>query len=109
MMSPIRIREGFEGQILHVIPRTTTEKVASHPLIYPLMPTDIGWYPHARYHYCQRDTGAPEHILILCVEGSGWCKLGEKTLTVNQYEAALIPRGQAHIYGASDDDPWSIH
>ncbi len=36
------------------------------------MPTDIGWYPNARFHDCERQQGASEHILILCVAGSGW-------------------------------------
>jgi AraC-like DNA-binding protein len=108
-MSQIRIREGFKDQILHVIPRSIVARASSHPLIYPLMPTDIGWYPHARYHYCERESGAPEHILILCTDGSGWCQLGGRTLVVNANEAVLIPRDQPHIYGASNDDPWSIH
>ena len=63
----IRLREGFRDQILYVIPRPVLERNAGHPLLHSLMLTDIGWYPQARYHYCERAEGAPEHILILCV------------------------------------------
>jgi AraC-like DNA-binding protein len=108
-MSTIRIREGFTGQILHVIPRSIVASASSHPLLYPLMPTDIGWYPQARYHYCARETGAPEHILILCAAGSGWYEFNRQMRPLQAGEALFLPRSQAHIYGASESDPWSIH
>lgn len=108
-MSSIRLREGFKNQILYVIPRPLLESMKTHPLLHQLMPTDIGWYPNAQYHYCERPTGAGEHILILCVAGEGWFELNGKRGVVQQNEALLIPRGMAHSYGASVDDPWSIH
>ena len=58
----VRIREGFRGQILYVIPRTMLQQLAAHPLLHSMLPTDIGWYPEARYHYCERPEGAAEHI-----------------------------------------------
>ena len=105
----IRKREGFEGQILHVVPRPILDNASKHPLVSSLMPTDIGWYPQARYHYCQRETGAPEHILILCMDGTGWYQFDDKIEAVYPHEALFIPRDTPHIYGASDTDPWSIH
>lgn len=108
-MSPIRIREGFKNQILYVIPRNVLPRLSEHPLVFPLMPTDIGWYPNARFHYCERDGGTPEHILILCVKGSGWYDIDGQRGTLGKNEALLIPRDTAHIYAASDTDPWSIY
>ncbi len=67
----LRLREGFRGQILYVIPRTILQQLAAHPLLHAVLATDIGWYPHARYHYCDRPNGAPENILIYCMEGAG--------------------------------------
>ena len=58
----VRIREGFRDQILYVIPRTMLQQLAAHPLLHSMLPTDIGWYPEARYHYCERPEGAAEHI-----------------------------------------------
>jgi hypothetical protein len=69
-MSPIRLREGFKDQILYVIPRPIVERMSKHPLLYQLLPTDIGWYPHAQHHYCAGENGAPEHILI-CMRSGG--------------------------------------
>lgn len=108
-MTPIRIREGFKDQIRYVIPRPILESMRSHPLLHELIPTDIGWYPHAQYHYCERTTGAEEHILILCVAGEGWLEINGARHVIQRHEALLIPRGKPHIYGASEHDPWSIH
>ena len=73
------------------------------------MPTDIGWYPHARHHYCERIQGAAEHILIVCANGWGWYDLGEGRQRLEAGQALLIPANTAHVYGASQEDPWSIH
>lgn len=108
-MSPIRIREGFKDQVLYVIPRNAVTRLHEHPLVYPLMPTDIGWYPNARFHYCEREKGAEEHILILCVDGCGWYNINGQRGTVQKNEALLIRRDTPHIYAASDTTPWSIY
>lgn len=108
-MSPIRLREGFKDQIRYVIPRSVLPRVTEHPMIFPLMPTDIGWYPQARHHYCERENGAAEHILILCAEGSGWYEINGTQRSLMAGQVLLIPKDTPHIYGASDSDPWSIY
>jgi AraC family transcriptional regulator, arabinose operon regulatory protein len=108
-MSLIRLEEGFRDQVLYVIPRNAVSRLNEHPLVFPLMPTDLGWYPNARYHYCERPNGADQHILILCVDGSGWYNINGQQGALQKNEALLIRRGTPHIYGASDADPWSIY
>lgn len=103
------MREGFRGQILHVIPRAILQELSTHPLLHSLAPTDIGWYPHARYHYRERPQGAPEHILIYCTAGSGWYEIGQLRATLTAGEALIIPAHTPHIYAAAENDPWSIH
>lgn len=105
----IRIREGFKDQILHVVPPALRRVYSEHPLVYPLMPTDIGWYPNARYHYCEREHGTPEHILAMCVNGAGWFNVAGTYGVLLPNQAMLIPRDTPHVYGASDDQPWSIY
>ncbi len=106
---PIRLRDGFKGQVQYVIPRPVVARVAGHPLLHSLLPTDIGWYPHAQYHYRERPDGAPEHILIYCVEGGGWAEFDRQYVTVGPGEALIIPAHMPHVYGAAMTDPWSIH
>ena len=45
-----KLREGFAGQDMFVIPRPILAQARRHPLVRGLYPTDIGWYPAARYH-----------------------------------------------------------
>jgi AraC-like DNA-binding protein len=104
----MHLREGFEGQIQYVIPRQFLQDVVNHPLLYALFPTDIGWYPQARYHYRERSEGAAEHILIVCMAGEGWAEVAGKRVVVGPGQALMIPSGAPHVYGAATD-PWSIH
>ena len=108
-MQPLRLKDGFPGEIMYVVPRPVLDKARSHPLVSPLTPTDIGWFPSARFHYRERPAGAPEHILIYCAEGSGWCEIDGVRHRVAASQALIIPKQQSHIYGAVNDDPWSIH
>ena len=108
-MTPIRKKDDFAGQILHVVPRPLLANLSTHYLLQQLIVTDIGWYPQARYHFRERLTGAPEHILILCVAGSGWLEIGSVHHPIQAQEAVIIPRNLPHSYRASEEDPWSIH
>ena len=105
----IRIKDGFLGQKQWVIPKNHLIRWSNHPLLQSLIPTDIGYYPQARYHYREREQGADQNILLFCIAGSGWCQINNEQQTIAPGEALLIPRGVPHIYGASEDDPWSIH
>ncbi len=109
MTSSIKLKDGFRNQIQYVIPQSVLARAKNHPLLYPLMITDIGWYPQARYHYRQRDEGATEHLLILGQSGSGWCEIGEQHYEVKKNQALLIPKGCPHRYGADEESPWTIH
>jgi len=105
----MHIREGFEGQRHFVIPRMFLHQIENHPLLHALFPTDIGWYPLARYHYRERLNGAAENILIYCVAGSGWARVHDKHFLITPGHSLIIPSGIPHVYSASLDDPWSIH
>lgn len=108
-MFRLHIREGFAGQFHFVIPRHFLDQVTNHPLLHGLYPTDIGWYPTARYHYRERLEGAPEYILIYCVAGSGWARINDRQFTVTAGDTLIIPAHTPHVYSASLEDPWSIH
>lgn len=108
-MDYLRLAEGFPGQIMHVIPRPTLQRMSRHFLLRALCVTDIGWYPRAHHHFRERPDGADQHILILCVHGAGWFEIDGGRSILNPRHALLIPRGAPHAYGASSTNPWSIH
>ena len=108
-MSSIHILEGFPNQHLFRLPRPVLERWHSHPLLQSLMPTDVGWFPNARYHYCTRPEGVSENILIFCAEGEGWFEMDGVTWPVSKNQAFFIPQHVPHTYGSSVNSPWSIH
>jgi hypothetical protein len=85
-------REGFKGQRAIVLPqKILTSQCDAHPVVKRLYVTDIGYYPNALYHHRQRSQGINQHILIYCVKGSGWAKIGDKAYTVSPGDFLLLP------------------
>ena len=108
-MDNIKKSEGFRGQVLHVIPRPILERDHLDPLMQFLFISDIGWYPKARHHFREREKGAEENILIVCVAGAGRFEIQGHSSHLKAGQALMIPRGIPHIYEADGKDPWSIH
>jgi AraC family transcriptional regulator of arabinose operon len=107
-MNKIEKRDGFDGQIQYVIPRPILAGVAKHILVSGLFPTDVGRYPQAKDHYRKRESGVGQNILIICTEGKGWFEINGRRKNLQRNRALLIPKDQAHSYGASRKDPWTI-
>lgn len=105
-----RIREGFPGQRILVLPRPIVSSwLKSDPLI-DLVPTDVGHFPHAKWHFVERNGGTSETIVIHCVEGAGWSQLGNgQTFPLRAGQVLVIPRDMPHSYGADADEPWTIY
>jgi AraC-like DNA-binding protein len=107
-MTSIRILEGFPNQHLFRLPRPLLARWGNHPLLQSLMPTDIGWFPCAQHHYCERKEGAAEHILIFCTAGEGWVDLNGVRHPISMNQVVFIGQNVPHSYGSSEHDPWSI-
>ena len=105
----VRLREGFAGQDMFVIPRPIIASTRRHPLIRSVYPTDIGWFPEAAHHYRDRPSGAGQHHLMLCVGGHGYAVIDGREAHLQAGEILIIPRGTRHTYWAADDSPWSIY
>lgn len=103
------MREGFVGQDMYVIPRPILGSATQHPLIRALYPTDIGWFPEARYHYRSREHGANEDHLMLCIGGHGYVVVEGRENHLGPRQFLIIPRHLKHHYWAEDDAPWSIY
>lgn len=106
---PLHLREGFAGQDMYVIPRPILAEARRHPLIRSLYPTDIGWYPKARYHYRERQNGALEDHLMMCIGGHGCVVVNDNQSHLQPGHMLIIPRNCRHVYWAAEDEPWSIY
>jgi AraC-like DNA-binding protein len=106
----MRKTEGFESEKILVLPDHLIRELKRHPLAQTLFITDIGFFPHAKYHYRERLNGCDSYILIFCISGEGWVQVGGTSpRTVRKYDLIVLPPHIAHAYGASETDPWSIY
>lgn len=109
-MQTVRKADGFEAEKLIVFPDALLEDMAHHMLVKPVYVTDIGFFPRAQYHYRERPEGCCSSIFIYCFDGEGWAILGNNERVVVPANTLLvIPARMAHIYGASETNPWSIY
>jgi AraC-like DNA-binding protein len=76
-------------------------------LLRGLYVTDAGYFPVAANHLVERRTGVPTTLVILCLRGAGWFRLGAETREVAPGDFVWLPAGRPHAYGAADK-PWTI-
>lgn len=105
----LKLREGFKGQRIIVLPKFLVEEFQKDRFTAKLHLTDIGYYPNAEYHFCRRENGAKEYIFVLCQQGSGWLEMDGMKYAIGQNQFFVIPPGVKHSYGADKTDPWSIY
>ncbi len=105
----LRILEGFPGQRVVVLPRSVVSSWFEGDPLFDLLPTDVGHYPKAQWHFVERNEGVAQSVLIYCTEGSGWVRFGDLDLTILPGDAVLIPPHVPHAYGADHESPWTIY
>ncbi|MCX2679789.1 AraC family transcriptional regulator [Galbibacter sp. EGI 63066] len=105
----LKIKEGFVGQRMIVLPPDVRKKIEVNPIINSLYITAIGYYPFANYHDRERKKGCDEYILLYCVKGKGVIFIGNEELELQPNEFFIIPVGIPHHYKSSLSNPWSIY
>ena len=101
-------KEGFEHQELVVLPGPIQEAARRHPVLRNLHVTDAGFFPDAVAHGIERKRGASSAVLIVCLAGKGWGRIGAASAPVRAGQTLLIAPGQPHSYGADPSDAWTI-
>ncbi len=106
----IKRKDGFKGERSVLLPRMIVELEKNDPLARSLFVTDIGYYPKAANHYRERQEGADQYILIYCVDGSGWYRIGGDPLQrVSRGQYFILPASQPHAYGSDSGEGWTIY
>lgn len=100
--------DGFPGQRLRVLPRPLVASALRRPPTSGLLVTDAGYFPRAANHGRRRPGGAPEAIVIVCVDGVGHCQVEGRATVVAPGHALVLPPGRAHTYRADPRRPWTI-
>jgi AraC family transcriptional regulator, arabinose operon regulatory protein len=102
-MIDYKFSEEFLNKRLIKVKRYEAENYESCHII------EYGYFPHAKYHFFKRESGADEHILILCSRGEGTVEIQKKTYKITPKMYFLIPKNVSHTYYANNQNPWSIY
>lgn len=102
------VRSGFPGERISVLARPRVTEALRHPVTARLVVTDCGYFPTAVDHLRSRAGGCPQAIVILCVDGHGWCEIKGVSHPVSAGQALVVPAKTPHVYGASQQAPWTI-
>ncbi len=103
------MKKGFTGERIIVLPPVILQTAEHDPLVSSLYITDIGYYPHADNHFCERQQPISEYVLIYCVEGKGWYTIGSQRYEVEANQYFILPPHLPHAYGADKQNPWTIY
>ena len=101
--------DGFLGEQSIVLPSFVSHQAKSNPLIQDLYITDIGFYPHARFHSRKRNRGSTENILIYVTNGSGEVNIREESFFLTKNDYIIIPKNTPHHYFTFDKGAWTIY
>jgi AraC family transcriptional regulator, arabinose operon regulatory protein len=91
-----------------VLPEPVRVAARRHPLLRGLLPTDAGYFPTARGHLVERPAGAPTDLVIVCLRGAGWVRVGGETMAVEAGGHVWLKAQNGHAYGADERVPWTI-
>lgn len=109
-MANLKKKEGFQGQRAIIMPSSVINGICqTHEVVKQLFITDIGYYPNALYHHRHRSHGSKQHIVIYCISGQGWARIGKQWYTVSAGEYVLLPANVEHEYKADEKNPWTIY
>ncbi|MFI3322516.1 MAG: AraC family transcriptional regulator [Rikenellaceae bacterium] len=103
------MKDGFKGSRAIVVPKMVIDEIECKSFSSKLHITDIGYYPSAHLHHIKRDNGISQYVLIYCVDGEGWYKIGGKRYEVKPNQCFILPASTPHEYGTSLSNPWSIY
>jgi AraC family transcriptional regulator of arabinose operon len=104
-----KVKEGFLGQQMIVLPPNIKKAVMKNPLIKRFHLTAIGFYPHASYHDRERKSGTSQYILLYCTEGTGQLVVNNTSIILKPNTYYILPKNIPHHYKSSQADPWSIY
>lgn len=105
----LRLKDGFSGERALVLPPMIIKMMEDDPLTVVLHITDIGYYPKAMYHYCERKQPISQYVFIYCIEGAGHYGVRGNKYHVRANQYFILPANEPHWYEADKKAPWTIY
>ncbi len=94
--------------IRFITPDFLVRKLATHPLTQNCYPLGFGYYPNAQNHQMER-LQHDDNLLLFCTQGEGEARIAHQNFRLLTGELLLLPRGKAHSYQASRQQPWTLY
>ncbi len=91
-----------------VLPRPRVREFLQQSGTAHLVVTDCGYFPQAQSHGRMRQSPITQLVVLVCVEGTGWCETAAGRFDVGPSQVVILPPGDPHAYGADEDDPWTL-
>lgn len=107
-MSPNNPTSIYSFGASYNIPENIIKKECTNPFLENMVITKIGYFKNALGHEIKR-TGINEHILLYCIDGSGWINTESRRKPVGKGDLVFLEANSPHEYGASEENPWSIY
>lgn len=108
-MKKIKIKEGFIGQRMMVLPPDILTSLQSNEVNMSFYITAIGYYPHANYHDRHRKDGCSDYIFIYCAKGEGKVEIENVIFDLLPNHYIIIKKNVRHHYYSSLKNPWTIY
>ena len=108
-MTSQKKRSGFDHERYIKFPIKNFPDYLHNPLVEESFVSEIGYFPQAENHFCERLDGADEFIILYCLKGEGRIHLeGDTPIILQENELFCIPKRMPHVYFSSEVSPWSI-
>lgn len=105
----VKIKEGFKGERFVSLPEYLLKEYQKDPIIGNLYLRKIGYFPHVKYHYIQKDNGCDYYMLIYCTDGEGWYYIQGKKYSLKKDNYIILPANTPYSFGANNENPWTIY
>ncbi len=89
-----------------VLPASSLELAASHPILASLYVRSVGCVPAGEGSDTRRGQGMDEYILQYAAKGVGWAEHEGGRWRLPAGSCIVIPPRMAHAYGGERQDPW---
>lgn len=100
---------GLGRQRIEIPKGVLKNSIYSNPLMSGLHIKSLGFYPKAKGHLSKRRHGFSDNIIFYCVDGYGFYELNGERHSVAPNEFFILPQNIEHVYGSSENNPWSIY
>jgi AraC-like DNA-binding protein len=99
------------GKKLISLPHSVRKEIVMpDPVLRRLYVSELGCISNATGHHTEGREGCSDNVLIYCVDGRGWYRIGDKRFELSANQFVILPATKDPIsYGTTATTSWSIY